>query len=661
VSEVDGWITIGTKLTTKDLEKQYNQLTRELEKKQQEAEKYTQIKSKLDVDIQEYEKQKQLIEESTNKTLEQAQTQEQVNWVLENEKMSLEDLNTKYSSQIEKNSEINQKINENAKSQENLRKKISDTNNELNKSRSFSGIKGAIDNIGKSVEGVTNKVIRWGLAIFGIRSAYMFVRQAMSTLSQYNEQLASNLQYIRFALATALEPIIIRIVEWVYKLLSLVGTIIKLLTGYDIFKNSGVDKYQKATAGASKNLASGAKSAKEINKQLAGFDEMNILSDNSSAGTGGAGGAGGGASGTLPNLKLDSNMKLPKWMKELLGYGDKLIAIILGIAGALKLLQLGFIKPDQFFGFALGIGGIVYAIEGLIKYLKDPSWKNFGQIIQGIGIAIIGIGGTLFGLPAIVAGVAVLIVGIVIANWKKIKDVLDTAINWLTTQMNNVKDKYGYFAGLIVQGVRDQVKNIKTSLDTIFKSARNILDNIISFFRNVFTGNWKGAWQNIVNIAKSVFEILITSITFKLKTIKNVLTSTFGVIGDVISGIIKGAINLVFRYIENKINTAIGLFNGVLSAVNKLPGVSISKIGKVSLPRLAQGGIVNNPGPGVMMGSYVAGERGPEAVLPLTDDTLQRLANMMPITVHVTNSMNGRVISREIQKVQNQSNFAMNR
>jgi len=446
-----------------------------------------------------------------------------------------------------------------------------------------------------------------------------------------------------------------------YKLLSLVGTIIKLLTGYDIFKNSGVDKYQKATAGASKNLASGAKSAKEINKQLAGFDEMNILSDNSSAGTGGAGGAGGGASGTLPNLKLDSNMKLPKWMKELLGYGDKLIAIILGIAGALKLLQLGFIKPDQFFGFALGIGGIVYAIEGLIKYLKDPSWKNFGQIIQGIGIAIIGIGGTLFGLPAIVAGVAVLIVGIVIANWKKIKDVLDTAINWLTTQMNNVKDKYGYFAGLIVQGVRDQVKNIKTSLDTIFKSARNILDNIISFFRNVFTGNWKGAWQNIVNIAKSVFEILITSITFKLKTIKNVLTSTFGVIGDVISGIIKGAINLVFRYIENKINTAIGLFNGVLSAVNKLPGVSISKIGKVSLPRLAQGGIVNNPGPGVMMGSYVAGERGPEAVLPLTDDTLQRLANMMPITVHVTNSMNGRVISREIQKVQNQSNFAMNR
>jgi len=212
VSEVDGWITIGTKLTTKDLEKQYNQLTRELEKKQQEAEKYTQIKSKLDVDIQEYEKQKQLIEESTNKTLEQAQTQEQVNWVLENEKMSLEDLNTKYSSQIEKNSEINQKINENAKSQENLRKKISDTNNELNKSRSFSGIKGAIDNIGKSVEGVTNKVIRWGLAIFGIRSAYMFVRQAMSTLSQYNEQLASNLQYIRFALATALEPIIIRIV-----------------------------------------------------------------------------------------------------------------------------------------------------------------------------------------------------------------------------------------------------------------------------------------------------------------------------------------------------------------------------------------------------------------------------------------------------------------
>ena len=103
------------------------------------------------------------------------------------------------------------------------------------------------------------------------------------------------------------------------------------------------------------------------------------------------------------------------------------------------------------------------------------------------------------------------------------------------------------------------------------------------------------------------------------------------------------------------------MFNSVLSIINKIPSVNISKIGKVTLPRLAQGGIVNNPGRGVMMGSYIAGENGPEAILPLTDGTLQKLANMMPITVPVTVTMNGRVLSREIQRIQNQSDFAMNR
>ncbi len=103
----------------------------------------------------------------------------------------------------------------------------------------------------------------------------------------------------------------------------------------------------------------------------------------------------------------------------------------------------------------------------------------------------------------------------------------------------------------------------------------------------------------------------------------------------------------------------------MLGALNKLPGVSISRLSTFSLPRLAKGGIVNNPGPGVMMGSYIAGESGPEAVIPLDDNTMNRLgesiAKHMVINANITNTMNGRVISRELQKVQNDSDFAFNR
>ena len=531
-----------------------------------------------------------------------------------------------------------------------LRKKQEDLN-----TTNLSGISSQLNNIGNSISGVIKKVTKWGLAIFGIRSAYMFVRQAMSTLSQYNEQLGTDVEYIRFALATTLQPIIERIIQLVYTLLQYIGYIAKAWFGVNLFAKASTKAFQSG----SKAVKDTNKEAQKLQKTLTGFDEMNILQEDGSVKSGGGG---GGAELPTPNLDLSNlkDIKIPSWMQWIINNKDAVIAGLLGIAGALTALGMG-LTPLMSLGIGIAIGGIVYAIQGLLKYLKDPSWKNFGQIIQGIGIAIIGLAVAIGSLPVAIAGVAVFVTGIVVANWGKIKGLLDSAVNWLTEKMNFLQSKYGFFAGMIVKGVRDQVQNIRESLNTIFVSARSILDNIIKFFKNVFTGNWKAAWNNLVNIASSVLNILVTKMTFTIKTIKNILVSVFGVVGDVIGGIIRGVINGVLRMIENKINTAINMFNGVLSVVNKLPGVKIGRISTVRLPRLAKGGIVNNPGPGVMMGSYVAGEKGPEAVLPLTDDTLQRLANMMPITVNVTNSMNGRVISREIQRVQNNSNFAMNR
>lgn len=105
------------------------------------------------------------------------------------------------------------------------------------------------------------------------------------------------------------------------------------------------------------------------------------------------------------------------------------------------------------------------------------------------------------------------------------------------------------------------------------------------------------------------------------------------------------------------------LFANMTSGIKLLDNVLGTNLAyKFSQIKLARGGIVNNPGRGVSIGTnIIAGEAGPEAVLPLTDDTLQRLANMIPINVTVMNTMNGRVISRELQKVQNDSDFAYNR
>ena len=61
MSEADAWITIGTKLSTKELESQYKGLIRELEQKQKEAEKLAEIKAKINLDNQISSKMGQLM------------------------------------------------------------------------------------------------------------------------------------------------------------------------------------------------------------------------------------------------------------------------------------------------------------------------------------------------------------------------------------------------------------------------------------------------------------------------------------------------------------------------------------------------------------------------------------------------------------------------
>lgn len=521
----------------------------------------------------------------------------------------------------------------------------------------YSNLKNSIDNVGESVTNTIKKVGRWTLAIFGVRSAYMMVRQAMNTISQYDTQMASNIEYIRYALAMSLKPIIETIINLVVKLLQYINYIAQAWFGVNLFANASSKGFKKAKDG----LSGANKQAKELKKTLAGFDEMNILQDTQTKDSG------AGASGIdVPPFDLSKMQgKVPKWLKWIADNRDLILSTLAAIAGMLVAIKLG---ADLLTGLGIGvvIFGIVYAIIALIDYLKNPTFENFGKIITGIGIAVIGLGVAFFGLPAIVAGVFVAILGIVITHWDKIKEVFDNVIKWLSEKANEVEKNFGFFAGLIVKAVRDQVKLIRDTLDTIFTKMKDILNNIIAFFKNVFAGNWKEAWNNVVNIGTKIFEIWVERIKFTFGTIKNIIVGTFGVIGDIIGGILKGAINLVFTFIENRINNAITLFNGVLSAVNMLPGVSINTIPKVKLPRLAKGGIINMPGRGIPVGGAIAGEKGQEGIIPLTDSQQMALlgeaiGKYITINANITNTMNGRVISRELQKVQNTNDFAFNR
>lgn len=520
----------------------------------------------------------------------------------------------------------------------------------------LSGIQKNVDKVGDSVSNVVKKVGRWALAVFGIRSAYMAVRSAMSTLSQYDEQMASNIEYIKYALANTLKPIIEGIINLIVKLLSYVNYIAQAWFGVNLFANSSAKGFKNAKD----NLSKTSKEAKELKKQLAGFDEMNVVSDNSDKGAPDSGGA------TLPSFDLSSMQgEVPEWIKWIADNKDLILSVMAAVTAGLLAWKLG-LTGLQSLGIGLAIAGIVLAIQNLIEYLNDPSWDNFGSIIQGIGVAIVGLGVLIGSVPVAVAGAIVLIIGTITKYWEQIKSFFQSGIDWLFNQSDFIHKIFGDTIGNIYDYF---VRTLQRGLDWLnltFTSIKKIFDGIITFIKGVFSGDWKKAWEGVKQIFSGIWNWISGSAKLILSGLIDKAKTIASTVGDVISGVFKAVVNGILSAIENILNKPIKTINGLIKIINKVPGINIGKLDTFKLPRLAVGGIVNMPGRGVPIGGAITGESGAEGVIPLTDsqamETLgQAIGRYITINANITNTMNGRVISRELQKINTNNDFAMNR
>lgn len=80
------------------------------------------------------------------------------------------------------------------------------------------------------------------------------------------------------------------------------------------------------------------------------------------------------------------------------------------------------------------------------------------------------------------------------------------------------------FAGIFEIAMREMFNRVRPIFEMIgnhFNIMKNIISNIVDFIKNVFTGNWKAAWQNVVNIFKNI----MSGIGNILKTPLNVIIS----------------------------------------------------------------------------------------------------------------------------------------
>ena len=63
------------------------------------------------------------------------------------------------------------------------------------------------------------------------------------------------------------------------------------------------------------------------------------------------------------------------------------------------------------------------------------------------------------------------------------------------------------------------VGDVLSAIAPIADRIKNIFNGVLDFIRNVFTGNWKKAWEGLVSVAKNLFLGIVDTIIGAINTI----------------------------------------------------------------------------------------------------------------------------------------------
>ena len=245
-------------------------------------------------------------------------------------------------------------------------------------------------------------------------------------------------------------------------------------------------------------------------------------------------------------------------------------------------------------------------IEGcvsLIVALVGAMPQIILALIQCIPQIIVSIVGALFGaLPVLLEGVG---------------QIFGSAWNVIVSVFSIAGD---FFSGLFT-GIINVVEPIFSGLGTI---ASNIWNGIVDIFSGVvsfFSEKFGGA----VNAIKSIFSGIVEFFSGIWSSITGIFSRVGEVVGGAITNVVEKAVNTVLSVACGIINGFISAINAAIGLINAIPGVNISKLNKLDVPQLEEGGVLKKGQVGLLEGN------GAEAVVPLEKNTgwLTRIADML--------------------------------
>lgn len=431
---------------------------------------------------------------------------------------------------------------------------------------------------GKRLTSLVSSAFVFSVIYRGLREVTQYFGKALKSNQKFSESWSK----LKGAALTALQPIyeillpvLTTAVDLAAKLALLIGRAFASLTGKsaDQMKKNAQALNEQANA-----TEKAGKAAKDAKKQLAGFDELNVLSSNDTSESTET------STANFETKDIDINSKLSD-MATLAASAIFALGIILTLTGV---------------NIPLGLGMIV--LGGLLLYesIKE-NWGGVKDDVLSTADAIALIGGAvtlaigiilIFAVPSHMAlGIGLIIGGAAMlgsaaaTNWNALKEALQGPIGEIVAIVSAallvlgiillfVPGAQGLGLGLLIGGAAGLATAVAFNWNSIVDWVKKAWDGVKKFWNQyiapVFTGKF---W---LDLAKKC--------------------------GNGLIGGFESAINGIIGLFEKMINWVVGGLNKISFDVpdwvpligGKKFGFNIpeAKFGRVSIPRLAQGAVI---------------------------------------------------------------------
>lgn len=290
------------------------------------------------------------------------------------------------------------------------------------------------------------------------------------------------------------------------------------------------------------------------------------------------------------------------------------------------------------------LGSFFSAAWNVIKGIWDFVYPYFQMLWENIKI--------VFSVVSTVLG------GFFQTAWTVIKAVWDTVSGYFSAVWETIKGIFSVVSAVFhgdFSGAWEAIKGIVGTWISYFQNIWNNIKNVFASVGSFFSNSFQAAWNGI----KSIFSNVAGFFQNIWNTIKNMFTNIGTTIGDAIGGAFRNVVNSIISFAENTINGFIRSINWAIDVINNIPGVNISRLNELNIPRLKVG-MANVP-----YDDYLALLHKGERVLTAdenkeysngTNDQVSNnnIDNSFNLTINspeaTSPAENARLVRREIQK-----------